>query len=404
MRWFQTFIAFKYPNYRLWFFGQMVSLFGSWMQATAQSYLVFELTRSPAYLGYVSFSTGLPTCLLLLYGGVIADRLPKRTLLIMTQAVMMLLAVVLAVITFRGWVQPWHIILLAFGLGVANAFDAPARHAFVFELVGPEALTNAIGLNSSLFNAGLAVGPAIAGITYMLFGPAWCFTINAITFLPVIVALILMKIKPLDRPAGRPSALSSLKEGIHYVAFTPAIRALICTVACICLFGYAFTTLIPAWAVTILGGDAATNGLLQSARGSGALLSALLIASLGNFKSKGKFLAIDLFVFPVVLLIFACMRTLPLSLAVLVLVGLTMTFVLNIANILLQESVPDDLRGRVMSIYSLTMFGLIPLGGLMAGLLAEHAGEPATVVITSVCSLACALMLWLYAPHLRIRK
>jgi MFS family permease len=194
-----TFAALQYPNYRLWFIGQMISLVGTWMQGTAQGYLVYELTRSPAYLGYVGFAAGVPSWLFMLYGGVIADRMSRRTLLVITQTCMMLLAFLLAGLTFTGRVQPWHIIVLAFLLGTANAFDAPARQAFVLEMVDRQHLTNAIALNSTMFNLGTAIGPAMAGITYSLFGPAWCFTINAFSFLAVIAALLLMKLKPVEQ-------------------------------------------------------------------------------------------------------------------------------------------------------------------------------------------------------------
>lgn len=176
MKTVQTFAALKHPNYRLWFGGQLISLFGTWMQITAQSFLVFELTHSPAYLGYVSFAFGLPSWFFMLYGGVIADRVPRRTLLIITQCSMMMLALILAAVT----VQPWHIVIFVLGLGLANAFDAPARQAFVIELVDREDITNAVALNSTLFNMSSVVGPAAAGVVYMLLGPAWCFTLNGL--------------------------------------------------------------------------------------------------------------------------------------------------------------------------------------------------------------------------------
>src|SRR5271157_4058592 len=187
-RWRRTFMALKYPNYRLWFRGQMVSLFGTWMQTTAQGFLVYELTHSPRYLGYVGFAAGAPTWLLTLYGGVVADRIPRRMLLIITQSCMMVLAFILAALWFLHVVQPWHIMVLAFLLGVANSFDAPARQAFVSELVPREDLTNAIALNATMFNTATAVGPAVAGATYALFGAGWCFTINGLSFIAVLTA------------------------------------------------------------------------------------------------------------------------------------------------------------------------------------------------------------------------
>jgi len=209
--WQQTFAALKYPNYRLWFWGQMVSLFGTWMQSTAQGFLVFQLTHSPAYLGYVGFAAGLPSWLFMLYAGVIADRMSRRTLLVITQTCMMVLAFIIAGLTFLGLVQPWHILVLALILGVANAFDAPARMAFVLEMVEREDLTNAIALNSAMFNSALVVGPAVAGITYAAFGPAWCFTINGFSFIAVIAALLAMRLRPQVVARRRASALTDLK-------------------------------------------------------------------------------------------------------------------------------------------------------------------------------------------------
>jgi MFS family permease len=399
--WRQTFAALRYPNYRLWFVGQTVSLFGTWMQSTAQGYLIFELTHSPSYLGYVAFAAGVPAWLFMLYAGVIADRMPRRTLLIITQIGMMMLAFVLAALTFTGLVQPWHIVALAFGLGVANAFDAPARLAFVLEMVDREDLTNAIALNSAQFNMASSVGPAAGGIIYALVGPGWCFTINGVTFLAVIIALGLMRLKPLALPARRASAVADLKEGLSYVAREPLVRAIIALVGASSLFGLSFIALIPAWAVSVLGGDATTNGLLQSARGVGALIGALLIASLGAFKFKGKLLTFGSFAFAITLLIFAFMRSVPLALLTLVGVGTALILFLNVANGLVQTLVPDALRGRVMGVYAFIFFGLFPLGGLWAGTLAEHIGEPTTIILGSVACLGFASLAWVLVPRLR---
>ena len=397
----QTFSALKYPNYRLWFVGQLISLFGTWMQITAQSFLVFELTHSPAYLGYVSFAFGLPSWIFMLYGGVIADRVPRRTLLIIAQFSMMIMAFVLAIVTFAGLVQPWHIVVFVLGLGFANAFDAPARQAFVIDLVEREDITNAVALNSTIFNLSSVVGPAIAGVVYALFGPACCFALNGLSFISVIVALLLMKVTPRHTSHQMASALSSLKEGIRYVWINPVIRTLICLVAATAMFGFAYITLIPAWAVTILGGDATTNGLLHSARGAGAVLSALLIASLGQFTFKGKLLTAGTFLLPVLLVVFAFVRWLPLSLFVMLCMGVALLLIMNLSNVLLQTVVSDNLRGRVMSIYSLTHFGFMPIGGLFAGGIAEYAGEPLTVIICGLVCFASSVILWIYRPMIR---
>src|SRR5574341_171267 len=401
LSWQQTFAALKYPNYRLWFFGQMVSLMGTWMQSTAQGFLVFELTHSPAFLGYVGFAAGVPSWLFTLYGGVVADRMPRRTLLLVTQTAMMILAFILAALTFAKLVQPWHILVLAFLLGVANAFDAPARLAFVPELVEREDLTNAIALNATMFNSATAVGPAVAGVTYALFGPALCFVLNGISFLAVIGALLMMRLAPWAPPARRASTRADLKEGVRYVIAQPMIATLIGLIAVTSLFGISFVTLFPAWAVTVLHGDATANGLMQSARGLGALAGALGIASLGRFKYKGRLLTVGTFAFPALLIVFTFIRSLPLALIALAVVGAAFILIMNLANALVQTLTPDALRGRVMGIYSLTFFGSMPIGALWVGAAAERVGEPSALILSAAIALGCAALIWVFVPKLR---
>ncbi len=396
-----TFAALRYRNYRLWFSGQMVSLVGTWMQSTAQGFLVYQLTGSSAYLGYVGFAAGVPSWLFTLYGGLITDRLPKRRLLLMTQISMMMLAFVLSGLTFAGIVQPWQIVLLAFLLGIANAFDAPARQAFVLELVEREALTNAIALNSTMFNLGTAIGPAIAGLTYSAVGPAWCFLINGISFLAVITALILMKPKALNPPERKGSALQEIREGISYVAANHRVRTLILNLGITSLFGLGFVTLMPAWAVKVLGGDATTNGLLQSARGVGALAGALMIAAVGGFVTRERLFSIGSLTFPILLFVYAFLRWLPLSMLCLMGIGWGFMVMVNSSNALIQTQVPDQLRGRVMSLFTLSFFGLMPVGSFLAGRVAAWIGEPPTVIIGSLVLLTFAIWIALRVPELR---
>jgi MFS family permease len=397
----QTFTALRHRNYRLWFVGQVVSLFGTWMQMTAQGYFIYELTHSAAYLGYVGFAAGIPTWVFMLWGGVIADRISRRTLLIITQTSMMILAFILAALTFSHYVEPWHIIALAFLGGIANAFDAPARMAFVSEMVPREDMTNAIALNGAMFNIATAIGPAISGLTYAAFGPGWCFTINGVSFIAVIIALWMMRLPPLERQVIPRTALMELAEGFRYLAKQPMIRAIIYLVCITTIFGISFMTLIPAWAVKILGGDATTNGLLQSARGAGALVSALLIASLGRFQFKGKLLTIGSLAFPAMLIAFSAMQWLPLSLAMLFCSGIAQIMLFNMANSLVQEQVDDHFRGRVMGIYSLTFFGFMPLGALWMGFWAEGLGSPITIAMSASVMLTFAIAFLFLIPKLR---
>ena len=400
-RWKRTFTALENPNYRLWFYGQMVSLFGTWMQTTAQGFLVFELTHSATYLGIVGFAAGVPTWLLTLYGGVVADRVSRRGLMVVTQTGMMVLAFLLAALTFLQLVQPWHIVLLALFLGIANAFDAPARQAFVSELVPRHHMTNAIALNATMFNTATALGPAIAGITYALFGPGWCFTINGISFIAVIIALKLMKLAP---PHPRPherSVWSELKEGIAYVSSEPVIRTIFALVAATSLFAISLATLIPAWSVNILKGHAATNGFLLSARGAGSLIGSLFIASLGNTPFRGRFLTAGSIAYPLLLIAFAFAEWVPLSVVLLLGIGFGTILVLNLANAIVQTSTPDRLRGRVMGAYTWIFFGFMPLGALWTGTAAEHLGEPDAIIINALLAMAISLVVFFFIPRLR---
>lgn len=397
----QAFASFAHRNYRLWFAGQAASLVGTWMQMTALGFLVFELTHSPAYLGYVGFVAGAPLWLFSLFGGLVSDRVPRRSLLLVTQTAMMLLAFLLAGLTFKGLIRPWQIILFSFAGGVANAFDAPARMAFVAELVAREDLINAIALNSTMVNLATAIGPAVAGVTYALLGPAWCFTINGLSFIAVIAALLAMRIKASAARARSGATLSDLAEGLRYVLSHKVTGVLILTVAVVTVFASSFVTLLPAWAVRMLHGDSTTNGFLQSARGVGSMIAALVIASLGRAPVKGRLLTLGTFLYPALLVVWAAVRWLPLSLLLLVGAGWGMMMVLNMANVLVQSHVPDQLRGRVMSLYSLGFFGMMPVGALLIGAVAQWLGEPLAVAAGALVTLGFALWLWLQVPQIR---
>jgi MFS family permease len=397
----RTFTALTYRNYRLWFVGQMVSLFGTWMQATALGFLVFELTRAPVYLGYVGFAAGAPSWLFTLHGGVVSDRVPRRTVLLFTQTSMLVLAGVLAALTFTGHVRAWHILVLACVGGTSNAFDGPARQALASDLVDREDLTNAIALNATMFNAATAVGPAAAGLVYAWFGPAWCFILNGLSFLAVIAALLLMRLPASPTARRGTSTASDLREAIAFLATHRVILALIGMVGTVSLFGISSVALMPAWAVSVLHGGPKTNGLLQSARGVGGLAAAVFIASLGRVRFKGRLLSLGSFAFPILLLVFSVTRSTPLSLLAFAGVGAGTLLVTNLCNALVQTLVPDSLRGRIMGVYTLTFFGLMPVGALWIGLVAQYAGEPQAVMAAAVLSFLVAGAVWLYAPRVR---
>ena len=402
--WQQTFAALQYPNYRLWFAGQLVSLVGTWMQSTAQGYLIYDLTKSPAFLGYVGFANGLPSWLFMLYGGVIADRVPRRTMLLITQSAMMLLAFLLAGLVFLDKIQAWHIVAIAFGLGIANAFDAPARQAFVVELVDREDLTNAIALNSTMFNSAIVIGPAVAGAVYAALGPAWCFAINGLSFVAVIVALSLMRLQPVAIQPSSRSTLTAIRDGIQYALSERMTRTLILNMGVISLFGVSMMTLIPAWAVSVLGGDVRTNGLLLSSRGLGALIGALMIAGLSHRGIRGKLWTAGSLVLPITMIAFSLARWLPVSMLILVFTGWSFMAQVNTSNALVQSRVPDELRGRVMSVFTLIFFGGMPLGSLWVGFMATRLGAPATVVLNAIILLGFAGFVFLRLPFIRRLK
>ena len=396
-----TFAALKHYNYRLWFIGQMVSLMGTWMQATAQGYLIYQITRSPTYLGLVGFMAGVPTLVFSLYGGWVADRISRRTLLVITQSAMMFLAFILGALDFARIVQPWHILVLAFALGMANAFDAPARISFVLELVEREDMNNAIALNSTMYNAATVVGPSVAGLTYAAFGSAWCFVINGLSFVAVIVALLLMHINPNPQPVQKSKAVSEIVEGLRYVLSNPLVLSLTGAVGMVNFFGFGFLNLLPAWATDVLHSGVTTNGLLISARGFGSLISALMLASFGSQKVRGKLWMLGSLVMPVSLLIFAWVRWIPLSLGFLAIIGWTMMLVTNNNNSLIQTEVPDILRGRVTGVYALAMNGAYTLGQLATGAFAQSFGAPATAVACAVIMFAFAVIAWIFFPFIR---
>jgi len=399
-----TFAALAYRNYRYWFIGQIISLLGTWMQITAQGFLVYQLTHSSAFLGYVGFAMGIPVWMFSSFAGVLADRYSKRTILIYTQAAQMILAILLTVLTFTHIIQPWQIIILAFFLGVVSAFDAPARQSFVLEMVDREVLVNAIALNSTMFNTGTAVGPALAGIAYALWGPGWCFAINAVSFIGVIIALSLMKLPLHIKPEKQTSAFSQLIEGFKYMREQKLIIAIMVLVMFTCMFSLSFSTILPAWSVKVLHGGAAMNGFLQSARGIGSVVSALGLATYSHYKKKGMLITISSFILPIVMSLFSAFPFASASLVFLFGQGFFTLIVLNLANGIVQTTVADEFRGRVMGIYSMTFMGFMPIGALIMGTLADKFGEAETVRIHAVILLIVAGLIYHRIPQLRGKK
>jgi len=361
---------------------------------------VYELTRAPAYLGYVNFASGAPAWFFTLWAGIVADRLPRRKLMILIQSSMMIPAIVLAILTFSKLIQPWHIVILAALAGIATAFDAPIRQAFVPELVERDQLTNAIALNSTMFNSAVMLGPAIGGMLYAWIGPGWCFTINAVSFLSVIIALALMKLSSQAAAPRQHVTRTDITAGLVYVFHNRDVMLLIMTVGLVSVFGIGLLALMPAWAVEVLKGGPETTGIILSSRGFGAIIASILVASMGHTRHRGRLWAAGIVILPVMLLVFSFMRWLPMSMLAMVGVGLGFMLAANTSNAMIQTRVPDELRGRVMSVFVLIFFGSFPIGSLLAGQMAEYLGEPRTLVINSLLLLVYSLFLLWRFPRL----
>ena len=397
-----TFAAMQHRNFRLWFLGQTLSLMGTWMQSVAQGWLVYDLTGSKFALGAVSFVGTLPTLFLMLPAGALADRVPRRQVLLATQTTMMILAFVLAALTATGVLQVWHVGLLAVGLGIANSFDAPARQALAVEMVQDRRdLMNAIALNSTIFNLARIVGPAVGGLVLAALGAAWCFALNGLSFLAVLVALLMMKLPNAPQEVRTDPLTVQIAAGVKYVLETPPVRTMTALVAVSSLFGFSYAVLLPAFAVDVLRVGEAGLGGLNAATGVGALVGSLIVASMGSFHRKGLLLTAGSLIFPATLLFFAFSRSFWLSSALLSVVGLAFVTQNAICNTLIQSIVPDSLRGRVMAVYMLMFFGTTPFGSLQAGTVAQALGPAAGVAVGAGITLAFALVVLLAAPFLR---
>jgi MFS family permease len=392
----------QHRNYRLFFLGQLVSLIGTWMQSVAQSWLVYRLTGSAVLLGTVGFASQIPVFLLSPLGGVMADRRDRRRVLLATQAVSMLLALTLALLTLSGRIQVWQVLVLAGLLGVANGFDIPARQAFVVELVGRQDLVNAIALNSSMFNGARIVGPALAGVVVAAVGEGWCFFANGVSYVAVLASLAALRLPARPAPAvGRASPVAQILEGWRFVARTGPIRALLLLLGLVSLTGMPYAVLMPVMAEDVLHAGASGLGLLMGASGTGALAGALVLARRTSLAGLGTWVASAALAFGVALIAFSLSRHFWLSVVLLLPVGFAMLLQMSSSNTLIQSMVPDELRGRVMAAYSMMFMGMAPLGALLAGTLAETVGAPATIAIGGVVCIAGALVFRSRLPGIR---
>lgn len=396
-----TFRALRHRNFRLFVMGQLISLVGTWMDMVAEQWLVYRLTGSAAMLGMVGFAGQLPSLVLGPIGGTISDRFNRHRLLIGTQTAFMLIAFALAFLTLSGRIRIWELFILAAMMGTVQAFDMPTRQAFIVDMTSKEDLMNAIALNSSMFNASRIVGPAVAGLVVAWVGEGWCFMINAVSFIAVIAGLLMMRVATAPPQPGRESALRQMQEGLRFAAHTPPIRALLVNIGVVSLVGMSYATLMPIFASKILGGGAEQLGILMGASGVGALAGALTLASRRSAKGLGPWVAGACCGFGVSQLFFAASRIYWLSVLILVPLGYCMMVQMGSTNTLIQMMVPDQLRGRVMSLYSTMFMGMLPFGSLMAGAVADRIGAPWTVAIGGFLCIATGTALALQLPKLR---
>jgi len=376
---FAAFRALRHRNFRLFIGGQLISLIGTWMQSLAQAWLVYRLTGSPVLLGVVGFVSQIPVFFLATVGGIVADRYPKREIVVATQTASMVLAFLLAWLTLSDLVQVWHIIVLAGLLGVVNAFDIPARQAFFVEIVGKEDLHSAIGLNSSIFNGARIIGPAIAGILVATIREGWCFFANGVSFLAVIVSLLMMQVAERKVLSKSREALQDALEGFRYALGSPTTSALLLLVGLVSIVGVPYTVLMPIFADRVLHGGAGTLGLLMGATGVGAMMGALTLAMRRDSSSLGTLAAQAAGGFGVSLILFSFSHWFVLSMVLLMPVGYFVMLQMAATNTLLQTMSPDHLRGRVVALYSMMFMGMMPVGSLGAGFTAARLGAPWTV-------------------------
>jgi MFS family permease len=398
-----TFAALRYRNFRRWFIGQALSLGGTWMQSVAQGWLVYQMTGSTLALGTITAAGTIPTLFFMLPAGAIADRVSKRRMLMVTQIVMMISALVLAALTWLKVLQVWQIAVLAVVSGIAQSFDAPARLALTPKLVdNRDDLQNAVAMGSMMFNLARVVGPAIGGLVLAGMGAAWCFAINGLSFLAVLIALAGMNMPDdVGKVRSDRRMAAEIGDGLRYVWQQPVVRTLVVLIGVTSIFGFSYSVLLPAYATDVLKVDAKGYGLLNAAVGIGALAGSLTVASLSRWKNKGLQLTVGSLAFPVALLVFAATRSF--TLAVFCLAGAGLAFVIQnaTANTMIQLLAPDELRGRVMSVYTLFFFGTTPIGALFAGAVAQQWSSTAAIAVGASVTLAFALFLFFFVPAVR---
>ncbi|MFN6497683.1 MAG: MFS transporter [Nostoc sp. DedQUE01] len=394
--------ALRSRNYQLFFAGQGISLIGTWMTQLATIWLVYDLTNSPLMLGVVGFSSQIPSFFLAPFGGVFVDRLSRYRTLIGTQILAMIQSLALAALALTGTIQVWQIIALSLFQGFINALDAPARQAFVPELVERrEDLANAIAINSTMVNGARLIGPAIGGLLIASIGTAYCFLIDGLSYIAVIAALLAMKIKPWKNLVTDGNPLEKVKEGFVYAFSFPPIRAVLLLSALVSLLGLQNTILVPVIAEEVLKGGAETLGFLMAASGVGALSGGIYLATRQTILGIGKLIALAPAILGIGLISFSFSRFLPLSLFTMLFVGLGTILQIAASNTFLQTIVEEDKRGRLMSLYTMSFLGMIPVGNLLGGVLANRFGAINTLTFDGIACIICSIIFSKQLPALR---
>src|SRR5881275_634115 len=390
--WRHTFRALRHRNYRLFFWGQLVSLIGTWMQQTAMSWFVYQITNSKLLLGIVAAIGSGPMMLSSIWGGSLADRHPKRSILLATQTAQMVCAFCLAAGVWTGFATPSFIVVIAALNGVAMGFDMPARQAFTVEMTSREDLLNAISLNSSIVNGARVVGPSVAGFLIGWVGVAMCFFLNGVTFIAVIAGFLMMRLPPFQRPAHAVSVGEHAWNGSVYSMKHQRVRTILLLFLAVGVFGWSYTVLMPAFARDVLGRGANGYGILMSASGTGAFIGALVVATYGHLFTPRRLALAGIWLFSIAMLAVSFTKSFPLALVFLFAAGFGMLLFFSTSNTVLQTIVPDEMRGRVMGVWSLVFGAMIPLGSLEAGAVAHFVGTPVALAFGAIVCAAAALV------------
>lgn len=400
-----TFRALQSPNYRIFITGQAISRIGTWMERTAVSWVVYEMTQSTFMLGLTVFASQFPSFIFSLFGGIVADRYNRHRVVMITQIASMIQASILAIVVLLGHAQVWQILGLITTLGIINAFDVPARQTLVHQLVeDPEDLSNAVALNSSIVNIARLAGPALAGIVLSSLGAGICFSLNALSYLAVIISLLFLKLQPQEKKPKKQSNFSEIKEGFSYMKSHPHLAPLTIYIGIISLLVLPFNTLLPEFAKQVFHGDAQTFGYISSCIGSGALVGTIFLASMRGNSRKGPVLLVNAAILGVSLILFSQVQDLYFALPIAVVAGFTALTQSTICLTIIQTRAAPEMRGRMISLFAMSLFGMLPLGGLIIGWVSNQIGSSLTVLIQGIISIIIALAFFRFLSGKKKKK